>query len=195
MLAGAISLWFDRGRAFLAVLCLVVAYVAYRTLHMWRESWTNPLPAPPSPRCACSYRRTWHCSACCPSAGCSTSSGCVGCWSSLPSSLSPSGCSNEGVTGFADWVAEPLFDFTWLKASVIPQGALLVMLLSLLVVAVRALLQEAPIDAAMAGALAAFGLAAQHARQPTIFGLFIASGALLLLIGGAAGLLPHGVSG
>lgn len=45
----------------------------------------------------------------------------------------------------------------------------------------RAVLQEAPIEAAMAGALAAFGLGAQHAHQPTSFGLFIASGALLLL--------------
>ena len=32
MLTGAIGAWFNRGRAFLALLCLAVAYLSYRTL-------------------------------------------------------------------------------------------------------------------------------------------------------------------
>ncbi len=181
-LAGAICLWFNRGRAFLALLCLVVAYVSYRTLIVGVE--LDQFASRTAFAALCVF---------------------VPANLALFSLLSERGLFNvfglrrllviaaelafafwllnEGVTGFADWVAKPLFAITWLKASVIPPGALLVLLLSLVVVTVRALLQEAPIEAAMAGALAAFGLAAQHAHQPTIFGLFIASGALLLLLG------------
>jgi diguanylate cyclase (GGDEF)-like protein len=180
-LAGAISLWFNRGRAFLALLCLVVAYVSYRRLIV-----AGGLDQPTA--------RTAFAALCV----------FVPANLALFSLLSERGLFNafglrrllviaaelaftfwllnEGVTGFADWVAKPLFDFAWLKGSVIPQGAVLVMLLSLLVVSFMAVLDDAPIDAAMAGVVVAFALAAQHAPQPTIFGLFIASGALLLLI-------------
>jgi diguanylate cyclase (GGDEF)-like protein len=181
VLAGAISLWFNRGRAFLALLCLVVAYVSYRRLIV-----VQGLDQPAA--------RTAFAALCV----------FLPANLALFSLLSERGLFNafglrrllviatelaftfwllkEEVAGFADWVAEPLFTFGWLSGYAIPQGALLVMLLSLLVVSVMAVLKDAPIDVAMTGVVVAFALAAEHVRQPTIFGLFVASGALLLLI-------------
>lgn len=180
-LAGAISLWFNRGRAFLALLCLLAAYISYRTLIVAEQL------DQPSARTAFAALCVF-----------------VPANLALFSLLSERGLFNafglrrllviaaelafafwlinEGVTSFADWVAEPLFAFAWLERSVVPQGALLVILLSLLVASVKAILEDAPIDVAMAAVVVAFALAAEHARQPTIFGLFVASGALLLFI-------------
>jgi diguanylate cyclase (GGDEF)-like protein len=182
MLTGAISAWFNRGRAFLALLCIAVAYLAYRTLIVGGEL------EQPAVRTAFTALCMF-----------------VPINLALFSVLSERGLFtvfglrrllviaaevaftfwliSEGITGFSDWVAEPILDSAWLKASVIPQGALLVMLLSLIVIGARAALLDEPIEAAMAGALAAFAFAAQSSHQPTVFGLFILSGAALLLIG------------
>jgi diguanylate cyclase (GGDEF)-like protein len=181
VVAGAISLWFGRGRAFLAVLCVALGYVAYRSL------LGAGLQVPEA--------RTAFAALCV----------FVPANLALFSLLSERGLFTvfglrrllviatelaftfwlieAGITGFAEWAAEPLFDFTWLHTSPIPQGALLVMLLSLIVVAVRTLTQGAPVDAAMAGALVAFGLASEKVAQPNSFALFISCAALLLLIG------------
>ncbi len=180
-LAGAMSLWFGRGRAFLAVLCIALGYAAYRSL------LGAGLQVPEA--------RTAFAALCV----------FVPANLALFSLLSERGLFTvfglrrllfiatevaftfwlieAGVTGFAEWVAEPVFDFAWLQTSPIPQGALLVMLLSLLVVALRTLTQGAPVDAAMAGALVAFGLASDKVTQPNGFALFISCAALLLLIG------------
>jgi diguanylate cyclase (GGDEF)-like protein len=181
LLAGAISLWFGRGRAFLAVLCVALGYVAYRSLLV------AGLEAPPA--------RTAFAALCV----------FVPANLALFSLLSERGLFNvfglrrllliaaelafsfwlieAGVTAFAEWIAGPLFHFAWLKASPIPQGAIPVMLLSLLVVGVRTLTQDTPVDAAMAGALVAFGLASENVAQPDSFALFISCAALVLLIG------------
>ncbi len=181
LLAGAISLWFGRGRAFLAVLCVALGYVVYRSL---LGAGLEPPPARTAFAALCVF---------------------VPANLALFSLLSERGLFNvfglrrllliaaelaftfwlieAGVTAFAEWIAGPLFDFAWLKASPIPQGAIPVMLLSLLVVAVRTLTQDTPVDAAMAGALVAFGLASEKVAQPGSFALFISCAALVLLIG------------
>ncbi|HTS54838.1 MAG TPA: GGDEF domain-containing protein [Burkholderiales bacterium] len=181
VLAGVISLWFGRGRAFLALLCIAIGYAAYLSLLDAR------IQAPEA--------RTAFAALCV----------FVPANLALFSLLSERGLFTvfglrrllviateivftfwliaAGVTGFAQWVAEPVFDSAWLQASPIPQGALLVMLLSLLVVAVRALSQDTSVDAAMAGALVAFGLASHNVAQPNGFALFVSCAALLLLIG------------
>jgi hypothetical protein len=150
LLAAAICLWFGRGRAFLAVLCLGVAYVAYRSV--LTAGHQEPLA-----RAAFAAMFVF-----------------VPANLALFSLLSERGLFNvfglrrllvvatelaftfwlieAGVDGFAEWVAEPLFDFGWLRASPIPQGGMAVMALGLLVVGTRTLTHNAPVDAAMAGA-------------------------------------------
>ena len=191
-LAGAICLWFNRGRAFLALLCLVVAYVSYRTLIIGVEL------EQPASRTAFAVLCVF-----------------VPANLALFSLLSERGLFNvfglrrllviaaelafafwllnEGVTGFADWVAKPLFAITWLKASVIPPGALLVLLLSLVVVTVRALLQGT-VEAAMAGALA---LRARGTTRSATGHLRLVhrERRIAAVARGAARLLPHGISG
>ena len=181
VLAGAISLWFGRGRAFFAVLCVGLAYIAYRAL--LREGLEE------------AAART------------AFSAMCVFVPANLAlfSLLSERGLFNvfglrrlliiatelaftfwlvqAGVTTFAEWVAAPGFDLVWLRSSPIPQGAIAVMALSLVVVSARTLRQDAPVDAAMVGALVAFGFAIEQATQPNSFGLFTSCAALLLLIG------------
>ena len=181
LLAGAISLWFGRGRAFLAVLCVALAYFAYRTL---LHAGLQPPPARTAFAALCVF---------------------VPVNLALFSLLSERGLFNvfglrrllvvatevaftfwlieADAIKFANWVAAPLFDVAWIKASPIPQGALALMVLSLLVVGGRTLTQDTPVDAAMAGALIAFGLACEKVAQPNSFALFISCAALVLLIG------------
>jgi len=181
LLAGALSLWFGRGRAFLAVLCIALAYIAYRTLlHAGLE-------APPA-RIAFAALCLF-----------------VPANFAIFSLLSERGLFNvfglrrlllvateiaftlwlieADAISFAEWVAGPFFAFTWMKGSVIPQGAMVVMVLSLFVVGGRTLSQDTPVDAAMAGALIAFGLACEKVAQPNSFALFVSCAALILLIG------------
>ena len=181
LLAGAISLWFGRGRAFLAVLCVALAFLAYRSLLYAGIQ-------PPSARIAFSALCVF-----------------VPANLALFSLLSERGLFNvfglrrlllitaevalafwlieAGAIDFADWVAEPLFDFAWMRASPIPQGAIVVLVLSLLVAGGRTLIQDTPVHAAMAGAVIAFGLACENIAQPNSFALFISCAGLVLLIG------------
>jgi len=181
LLAGAISVWFGRGRAFFAVLCVGLGYVAYRSV---LGPGMEAMPARTAFAAMCVF---------------------VPANLALFSLLSERGLFNvfglrrllliatelaftfwlveAGVTTFAEWVAAPVFDFAWLRSSPVPQGAIAVMVLSLLVVGVRTLKQDAPVDAAMAGALVAFGLASEKVAQPNSFALFTSCAALLLLIG------------
>jgi diguanylate cyclase (GGDEF)-like protein len=181
LLAGAMCLWFGRGRAFLAVLCLGLAYITYRSVLV------AGLQEPPAPTAF--------------AAMCVFVPGNL----ALFSLLSERGLFNvfglrrllviatelaftfwlieAGVSGFAEWVAEPVFDFGWLKATPIPQGGIAVMALSLLIAGTRTLTQDTPVDASMAGALIAFGLASEKVAQPSGFALFISCAALILLVG------------
>ena len=180
-LAGALSLWFGRGRAFLALLCVALAYIVYGTL---LHAGLQTAPARTAFAALCVF---------------------VPANFALLSLLSERGLFNifglrrllliateaaltiwlikTGSTAFADWLAGPFFGFAWMMASPIPQAAAAVMIFSLLVVGGRALMQDTPVDAAMAGALIAFGLACERVAQPNSFALFISCGALLLLIG------------
>jgi diguanylate cyclase (GGDEF)-like protein len=181
-LGGAMSLWFNRSRAFLAVLTLTVAYIAYRMLLINTPLAQNEVRTAFAGLCVFVPANL-----------------------ALFSVLSERGLFNAyglrrllviavevafvfwlintGLSGFAEWVSQPLFEWAWLKQSVVPQGAMLVMLLSFSMAAVRPFLEDAPVDASLAWSIVAFALAAHHADRPSAFGLFIASGALLLLIG------------
>ena len=180
-LTGVISLWFNRGRAFLALLCLAVAYIAHRSLI--GDGLEQPVA------------RTAFAALCL----------FVPLNLALFSVLSERGLFtvfglrrlliiaaelaftfwliDSGITGFGDWLSEPALDRSWLGASSIPQRAMPVMLLALLLVAARALLLDSPVDAGMAGALVAFVVASHHVTHTATFALFISCGALLLLIG------------
>jgi GGDEF domain-containing protein len=181
LVTGAISLWFARGRAFFAVLCVGLGYIAYRSL---LGTGLEQAPARTAFAAVCVF---------------------VPANFALFSLLSERGLFNifglrrllilatelaftfwlveAGITAFAEWVAAPLLDFAWLKSSAIPQGAMAVMVLSLLVVGIQTLKEDAPGDAAMAGALMAFCLASAKAAQPNSLALFTSCAALLLLIG------------
>jgi diguanylate cyclase (GGDEF)-like protein len=181
LLGGALSLWFGRGQAFLAVLCLALAYITYRTL---LDTGLQPPPARIAFTALCVF---------------------VPANFALFGLLSERGVFNlfglrrlllvatevaltfwlieAEVIAFADWIARPLFDFAWMKASPIPQGAMALMMLSLLVLGGRTLTQDTPVGAAMAGALVAFALACEKVAQPNSFALFMSCGALVLLIG------------
>ena len=181
LLAGALSLWFGRGRAFLAVLCIALAYIAYRAL----LQADLQLPAARIAFAALSVF--------------------VPANFALFSVLSERGLFNvfglrrlllvatevaltfwlieADATAFADWIAGPFFSFPWMTASPIPQAAMAVMVFSLFVVGGRALTQDTPVDAAMAGALVAFGLACEKVAQPNSFALFVSCAALVLFIG------------
>ena len=180
-LAGAIGLWFGRARVLLAVLCIALAYAAYRSL------LGAGVQAPDA--------RTAFAALCV----------FVPANLALFSLLSERGLFTvfglrrllviatqlaftfwlieAGATEFADWLDGHWFDFAWLRASPIPQGALAVMLASLVAVSARALTQGSSVDAAMAGALLAFWCAAEKVEQPNGFALFTSCAALLLLVG------------
>jgi len=180
-LTAAISLWFGRARIFLAVLCISLAYAAYRSM------LGGGVQAPDA--------RTAFAALCV----------FVPANLALFSLLSERGLLTvfglrrllviatelaftfwlieAGVTEFADWLDGHWFDFAWLRASPISQGALAVMLASLVAVSARALAQGSSVDAAMAGALLAFCSAAEKVEQPNGFGLLTSCAALLLLVG------------
>jgi len=180
-LSAAISLWFGRARAVLAVLCIALAYAAYRSLLGFG------LQAPDA--------RTAFAALCV----------FVPANLALFSLLSERGLFTvfglrrllviatqlaftfwlieAGVTEFADWLGRQWLDLPWLRPSPIPQGGLAVMLVSLALVSGRALAQGSSVDAAMAGALLAFCCAAEKVEHPNGFALFTSCAALLLLVG------------
>jgi len=180
-LTAAISLWFSRARVFLALLCIALAYAACRSLLGFGLQTSDARIAFAA---LCVF---------------------VPANLALFSMLSERGLFTvfglrrllviatqlaftfwlieAGVTEFADWLGGHWLDFAWLRASPIPQGALAVMLASLVIVSARALAQGSSVDAAMAGALLAFCCAAEKVEQPNGFGLFTACAAVLLLVG------------
>lgn len=181
-LAGIVSFWFNRGRAFFGLLCLAVAYVSYRWLMPdgdvsqpgARIAFTALCVFLPANLAAFSWMAE---------RGLFNAFGLRRLLAIAVQVAFTLWLMNTGAAGFADWVAERRFAFAWLQASPIPQGALLVMLLGLTAATACALLHDAPIEAALAGTIVAFGLAAHNAHHPSVFGLYICCGALLLAIG------------
>lgn len=179
--AGAITLWFNRGRAVLACVCLWAAYLSYfALLGSKADAITSRIVLV-------------------------TMSYCVPANLALFSLLAERGVLNayglrrilviaaevavgyamvlEGETGLADWLATPLSMAPWLHDVIIPQWAVLIMGLSLIVTTGRTLLDGSAIDAAVVGVLVAFAAASAHIGQPTTFGLYISAGALALVLG------------
>lgn len=180
-LTGVISLWFNRGRAFLALLCLAVAYIADRSL--LSEGLDEPAA------------RTAFASLCLfvpvnlalfsvlTERGLFTAFGLRRLLVIAAELAFTFWLIDSNITGFGEWISELAVDRSWLGTSTVPQRAMPVMLLALLLIAGRAFTMDSPVDAGMGGALVAFVVACHNVTHPSAFALFISCGAMLLLIG------------
>ena len=179
--AGAIALWFNRGRAALACACLWVAYLSYFGLLVTKAD-------------AATSRFVFVTLSCFVPANLALFSllaerGVLNAYGlrrilviATEVAIGYALLLNDG-TGLADALAAPLIKAAWLKGVVVPQWALLIMALSLSATAGRALLDGSAIDSAVVGVVVAYGLACQHVGQPTTYGLYMSTAALALVIG------------
>jgi len=181
LIAGAISLWFARGRAFFAVLSIAVGYIAYRTV---TGAGLEQAPARTVFVAMCVFvPANLALFSLLPERGLFNAFGLRRLLVIVSELAFTFWLVEAGVTEFAQWLSMPLFDSGWLKSSPVPHGAIAVMVLSILVVGVRALKQDTPVDAAMGGALFALAVASERVAQPNSFALLSSCAALLLLIG------------
>jgi len=80
-------------------------------------------------------------------------------------------------------VAQPFLP-TWVtRATPIPHAGIVVLVIAFAVVLAKALLSRSPIDVSVAGALYAFGAAADAAARPDAFATYLLAAALILTIG------------
>jgi diguanylate cyclase (GGDEF)-like protein len=82
-----------------------------------------------------------------------------------------------------DLVAQPFLPEWFARGTPIPHAGLLLLSIAFAVVLAKALLWRSPIDVAVAGALYAFGAAADGAAHPEFFATYLLAAALILTIG------------
>jgi diguanylate cyclase (GGDEF)-like protein len=82
-----------------------------------------------------------------------------------------------------DLVAQPFLPEWLARGTPIPHAGLLLLSIAFAVVLAKALLWRSPIDVAVAGALYAFGAAADGAAHPEFFATYLLAAALILTIG------------
>ena len=85
-------------------------------------------------------------------------------------------------TEFTDWAYAPLYQTKLLAASPIPQVGLALLALGFAVSSVAWLVRQTPIDLGFAGAIAAFGIAANGVLVPHLYPVFIAAAGLIFTI-------------
>ncbi len=82
-----------------------------------------------------------------------------------------------------DLVAQPFLPVWLVRGTPLPHAGLLLLSIAFAVVLAKALLWRSPIDVAVAGALYAFGAAADGAARPEFFSAYLLAAALILTIG------------
>jgi len=87
-----------------------------------------------------------------------------------------------GKTETTAWAYAPIYETTLFAASSIPQFGLVAMALGFAVCIAAWCLARTPLDLGFAGAVIAFGIAMNGIAVPQVFPVFIAAGALILII-------------
>ncbi|MCC6609443.1 MAG: GGDEF domain-containing protein [Burkholderiales bacterium] len=80
-------------------------------------------------------------------------------------------------------VAQPFLPRWLVPATPIPDAGLALLAVGFAAVLAKALIRHSPIDAAVAGALYAFAVAADASARPDTFGLYLLAGAFMLALG------------
>jgi GGDEF domain-containing protein len=88
-----------------------------------------------------------------------------------------------GSPRIVEWLTEPLVQHPLLAGSAVPQPGLAAIVLSLAAALILALRSQAPMHAALAGAIAAFGAGAWTLGQPHAVPVWIACAAVILAAG------------
>ena len=179
--AGLISVWFNRGRAFLGLLCLAAGYVVYGALpsaeidsDLAERAFVVLCALVPLNLAALSLL---------PERGLFNA---FGFRRLLLLALQVTAIGlllRAGFTGVADWLSAPHAELSWLHAAPIPPRVVPIVLLGVILATIAAVLRDARIDGALCGSIVAFVLACYSAQRPSEFGLLISIAALLIMIG------------
>ncbi len=90
---------------------------------------------------------------------------------------------HDGSPRIAGWLTYPLVEHPLLARGAVPQPALLMMALAFVTTLVLAVRSRAPMHAALAGAIAAFAIAAWNLGKPHALAVWTAAAAVVLAIG------------
>jgi diguanylate cyclase (GGDEF)-like protein len=176
-----ISAWFNRGRIFLASLCLSIAYVFYRWL-LSGEIDSDLVGRAFALLCVL-VPLNLAVLTLLPERGLFNAFGfrrllIVGLQVAAVGLLLV-----ERFTEVPDFLSASLPQLPWIHPNGIPPRALPIIWLAIVVATVGAVLRDGPIEKALCGAIVAFALACSSAERPSEFGLLISIAALLIVIG------------
>jgi diguanylate cyclase (GGDEF)-like protein len=180
-LAGFMSLWFNRGRALLALLCLAMAQLAYGAVLIGEIE--SGLAAQSYVALCVLVPVNLAALALLPERGLFNAFGLRRFFLIVAQATALVLLLRAGYTQVADWLAASLPGPHWLQAGPIPLRVLPIIAVSILAAAVPAVLRDNPIEGALCGAIVAFALACYSAEHPADFGLLMSTAALLIMIG------------
>jgi diguanylate cyclase (GGDEF)-like protein len=181
ILAGFISVWFNRGRALLGLICLAIAQVAYGAFQS--GEFDSNLMAPVSVVLCAFVPINLAALALLPERGLFNAFGLRRFFLIVAQLAAVTLLLRAGSTDFADWLAEPGVQMPWLSLDPIAPRALPIIALALGAAAIQAISRDNPIDGGLCGAIIAFALACYSSQQPTDFALLMSTAALLIMIG------------
>ena len=180
-LAGFISIWFKRGRAFLAVLCLLSAQAAYAALS---SGDIDSSLACQTYVALCVFVPTNLAAfALIPERGLLNFYGLRRFFLVLAQISIVVLLFRSDFTEAFDWLSQPLPALSWLQTAPIPPRVIPIVVLSVLAAATSAILRDNPVGGALCGAIVAFILACYSAQHPSDFALLSSTAALLIMIG------------
>ena len=181
MLSGFMSVWFNRGRALLALLSLAAAQLAYTGLsigdidsHLAGQINVALCVFVPLNLAALAWL---------PERGLFNAFGLRRLFLIVAQATAIALLLRSGFTEIVDWLAEPWLELSWVASGPIPSRVLPVMMIALAGTTVPAVLRDSPIDGALCGAIVAFALACYSAQHPADFALLMSTAALLVMIG------------
>jgi diguanylate cyclase (GGDEF)-like protein len=186
LLGAAIAVWFNRGRAFIALASLLAAYASYRLLLDWQgaESFAaqtvftalaifvpaNILLALASPERGVSQHHNYR-------------------WLILAAAeiLSVSWIASAGLSPLSGTVWRDVLDHWLLRAPPMPIAGRLLFAAAFIAAVASAwpkspATQLRPLDTGLAGALVAFFIACQWVGSPGVFGAFMSAAGIVLLV-------------
>jgi len=181
LLAGFISVWFNRGRALLGLICLGIAQVVFGALQS--GEFDSDLVASTYGVLCAFVPVNLAALALLPERGLFNAFGLRRFFLIIAQVAAVTLLLRAGFTEFADWLAEPGVRVPWLALDPITPRALPIIALAFVASAIQAVLRDNPIDGALCGAIIAFALACYSSQQPTDFGLLMSTAALLIMIG------------
>ena len=181
LLAGFISVWFNRGRALLGLVCLGIAQIVFGALQS--GEFDSDLVASTYGVLCAFVPVNLAALALLPERGLFNAFGLRRFFLIIAQVAAVTLLLRAGFTEFADWLAEPGVRVPWLALDPITPRALPIIALAFVASAIQAVLRDNPIDGALCGAIIAFALACYSSQQPTDFGLLMSTAALLIMIG------------